>query len=375
MIDFTSQTDALDALKAKGRFRSLIPRAGHDFVSNDYLGLAASDELHDAALAALHRGVSVGSGGSRLLRGNASEHELLEAEAAAVFNTERALFFGCGFAANTAIYSSLPGHDDLILYDALIHASAHDGMRLGRGEKIAFRHNDVDHAEELIAGWRTKGRKGHIWLAFESLYSMDGDFARVDELVALANKYDAFVLVDEAHATGVFGDQGRGLTHSYAKAQNVLTLHTCGKGLGASGALVCGATPLIDTLINRGRSFIFSTAPSPLNAALVRVALQGMQSSNKRQLTLRNLIAHAHEQSEIHCGISGLQSQIIPVVIGEDKKTMELATRLQQRGFDIRGIRPPTVPRGTARLRISITLNTTAEVITEMFTALGKELE
>ena len=248
-------------------------------------------------------------------------------------------------------------------------------MRLGRGEKIAFRHNDVDHAETIITEWRSKGGKGHIWLAFESLYSMDGDFARVDELVALANRHDAFVLVDEAHATGVFGVQGRGLTHSYANARNVLTLHTCGKGLGASGALVCGAAPLIDTLINRGRSFIFSTAPSPLNAALVRAALKGLQSSDKRQGALQNLIADAHEQAEIHCGITNLQSQIIPVIIGEDKKTMELATRLQQRGYDIRGIRPPTVPQGTARLRISITLNTSTEVISEMFAALGEELE
>lgn len=375
MIDFTSQTEALDALKARGRFRSLIPRAGHDFVSNDYLGMASSDELHNAALEALNRGVNVGSGGSRLLRGNVSEHELLETEAAAFFGTERALFFGCGFAANTAVYSSLPGHDDLVLYDALIHASAHDGMRLGRGERTAFRHNDVGHAEELITDWRGKGGKGHIWLAFESLYSMDGDFAPADELVALANRHDAFVLVDEAHATGVIGDQGRGLTHSFAGARNVLTLHTCGKGLGAAGALVCGAAPLIDTLINRGRSFIFSTAPSPLNAALVRAAIKGMQSSDKRQVALQKLVAHAHEQANIHCGITGLQSQIIPVIIGEDKKTMELAKRLQQRGYDIRGIRPPTVPQGTARLRISITLNTTAEVITEMFTALGEELE
>lgn len=375
MTDFASHADALEALKSKGRYRSLAPRAGHDFVSNDYLGLAASDDLREAAMAALDRGVSVGSGGSRLLRGNTSEHELLEAEAAAFFNTERALFFGSGFAANTAIFSSLPGHDDLIVYDALIHASAHDGMRLGRGEKIAFAHNDVTHAENTITEWRANGGKDRVWLAFESLYSMDGDFAPVDDLVALANRHDAIILVDEAHATGVLGDRGRGLAHEFAEAGNILTLHTCGKGLGASGALVCGAAPLIETLINRARGFIYSTAPSPLNAALVRAALQGFPASNARQEALKNLVTHAHKQAQKHCGITGLQSQIIPVIIGDDKKTMALAARLQQRGFDIRGIRPPSVPQGTSRLRISITLNTSAEVISQMFSALAEELE
>ncbi|MGE4611721.1 MAG: 8-amino-7-oxononanoate synthase [Paracoccaceae bacterium] len=375
MIDFTSHADALEALKSKGRYRSLAPRSGHDFVSNDYLGLAASDVLHEAALEALRRGISVGSGGSRLLRGNTSEHELLEVEAAAFFNTERALFFGSGFAANTAIFSSLPGHDDLIVYDALIHASAHDGMRLGRGEKISFVHNNVAHAENTITEWRSKGGKGRVWLAFESLYSMDGDFAPVDDLVALANRHDAIVVVDEAHATGVFGDQGRGLVHGFEGSENILTLHTCGKGLGASGALVCGAAPLIDTLINRARGFIYATAPSPLNAAIVRAALQGLQASNARQEALKKLIAHAHEEANKHCGITGLQSQIIPVIIGDDKQTMALAERLQQRGFDIRGIRPPSVPQGTSRLRISITLNTSTNVISQMFSALVVELE
>lgn len=375
MTGFASHTDALEALKSKGRYRSLAPRAGHDFVSNDYLGLAASDVLREAALTALDRGASVGSGGSRLLRGNTSEHELLEAEAAAFFNTERALFFGSGFAANTAIFSSLPGHDDLIVYDTLIHASAHDGMRLGRGEKIAFAHNDVIQAEIAIAKWRANGGKGRVWLAFESLYSMDGDFAPVEDLVALANRHDAIVLVDEAHATGVFGDQGRGLVHGFEGAGNILTLHTCGKGLGVSGALVCGAAPLIETLINRARGFIYATAPSPLNAAIVRAALQGLQAPNARQEALEKLIAHAHEEADKHCNIKGLQSQIIPVIIGDDKRTMALAARLQQRGFDIRGIRPPTVPHGTARLRISITLNTSTEVISQMFSALAEELE
>ncbi|PHS19388.1 MAG: 8-amino-7-oxononanoate synthase [Blastopirellula sp.] len=367
--------DALDSLKSRGRHRILAPRAGHDFVSNDYLGLAGSEILNSAAKAALDRGVSLGSGGSRLLRGNTSEHELLETEAATFFNTERALFFGAGFTANSAIFSSLPDRDDLVVHDALIHASAHDGMRLGRADTVAFAHNNVTHAENLIKDWRAKGGAGRIWLAFESVYSMDGDLAPVEDLVALANQHDAFILADEAHATGVFGDHGRGLMHNYARAENVLTLHTCGKGLGVSGALVCGASPLIDTLINRARGFVFATAPSPLTATLVRAALAEIRMSEQRQTELKSLVAHAHALAEKHCGLSNLSSQIIPVIIGADKTTMGCAAELQANGFDIRGIRPPTVPQDTSRLRISITLNTSAEIISEMFAILGKELE
>lgn len=374
MTSFVSQLDALSALKSNGRHRSPAARAGHDFVSNDYLGLAESDFLRDAAIVALECGVGVGSGGSRLLRGNTAEHELLEAEAAEFYKTERALFFGSGFAANTAIFSSLPGHDDLVIYDMLIHASAHDGMCLGRGEKIGFAHNDVVAVEATMFAWRSSGGTGRIWLAIESLYSMDGDLAPLAELMAVAKRHDAIVIVDEAHASGVFGDHGRGLAHQFSGA-NVLSLHACGKALGASGALVCGAAPLIDTLINRARGFIYATAPSPLSAAIVRSSLQGIEESDARQKALQKLVEFAHEQAEKHCGITGLQSQIIPVIIGDEDETMALASRMQQRGYDIRGIRPPSVPRGTSRLRISITLNTTTKIIEQMFTALGAEMK
>ena len=373
MTSFVSQIDALSVLKSEGRYRSIAARAGHDFVSNDYLGLAESEFLRDAAVVALECGVGVGSGGSRLLRGNTPEHELLEVEAAAFFETERALFFGSGFAANTAIFSSLPGHDDLVVYDMLIHASAHDGMVLGRGEKIGFAHNDVVVAEAIMFAWRANGGTGRIWLAIESLYSMGGDLAPLAEFMAVAKRHDAIIVVDEAHASGVFGDHGRGLAHQFS-GENVLSLHTCGKALGGSGALVCGAAPLIDTLVNRARGFIYATAPSPLSAAIVRSSLQGIEESNARQTDLQKLVAFAHEQAEKHCGLTELQSQIIPVIIGDEDKTMALANRMQQRGFDIRGIRPPNVAKGTSRLRISITLNTTTEVIEQMFTALGEEM-
>lgn len=366
MTLFARHDTALRSLETRGRYRQLIPRAGHDFASNDYLGLAESDVLQAAARSALDRGVPVGAGGSRLLRGNQDEHFLLEQEAATFFGTEAALFVGGGFVANTAIFSTLPAQGDLVLYDALIHASTHDGMRLGRADTMAFAHNDVTDAAERIRLWREAGNTGQVWLACESLYSMDGDLAPIDGLATLAAETDAVLVVDEAHATGVFGDLGRGVSHSYASRENTLTLHTCGKGLGVSGALICGAQVLIDTLINRARGFVFATAPSPLNAALVRAALTELRTNPARQQRAQALMAHAHAQAERHCGLIGFQSQIMPVIVGKDKPTMALAAHLQGLGYDIRGIRPPTVPRNTARLRISITLNTSADVITQM---------
>lgn len=375
MIGFDAHKNALDALKTRGRYRALAPRIGYDFASNDYLGLARSDMLRKAAITALERGVGLGAGASRLLRGNDPEHEVLETEAATFFGTEKALFFGGGFVSNTAIFSTLPRPGDLIVHDALIHASAHDGMRLGRAQTVAFDHNDVTHAEAVIDAWRAQGGSGRIWLAFETVYSMDGDRAPISDLVALAQSHDAVLIADEAHATGVFGLHGRGLLQAYEGQADVITLHTCGKALGVSGALICGATPLIDTLINKARGFIFATAPSPLTAALVRAALHGLQQKPPLGDALAKRIAHARAEAVQTCGLPAPQSQIIPVIIGDDKQTMAVASRMQARGFDVRGIRPPTVPRGTARLRISITLNTSPAEISAMFSALAEELE
>lgn len=375
MNGFENYDNTLESLKSRGRYRSLIARSGHDFSSNDYLGLAASKTLREAALEALQRGVDVGSGGSRLLRGNTDEHSALEAQTAEFFGAEQALFLGSGFVANMAIFSTLPRPGDLILYDALIHASAHDGMKLGRADTMAFHHNDAIHAETVIKDWRENGGRGRVWIAVESVYSMDGDLAPIAELMEIAARHEAVLIVDEAHATGLFGDGGRGLSHAYAARPNLLSLHTCGKALGVSGALVCGASVLIETLINKARSFIFSTAPSPLDAALVRAALRDIETNPARRKAAHALIAHAHHEAHEKCGLTGLQSQIIPVIIGNDKKTMQLAERLQSLGFDVRGIRPPSVARGTARLRVSITLNVSENIVSAMFETLAREHE
>lgn len=360
---------SLDDLDARHRRRRLIPQAGLDFASNDYLGLANSDVLRAAAADALARGVPLGSGGSRLLRGNHAEHEALEAEAAAFFGAEAALFVVGGFQANQAIFAALPGPDDLVLYDELVHASTHDGMRAGRAETRSFAHNNPDDARRVLRDWRAQGGTGSIWIAVESLYSMEGDFAPLADFDALAVETDAILVVDEAHATGLYGPDGRGLAHGL-KAE-VLTLHTCGKGLGVSGGLVCGARVLIDMLVNRGRPFIFATAPAPFTAALVRASIAHLAADDTLVTSARARIDHAHATARAH-GISdnALKSQIIPVIIGEDAPTMHIATGLQAQGFDVRGIRPPTVPKGTSRLRISITGNVSNADITALFEAL-----
>lgn len=362
--------DDLSGLQSAGRYRALQPQAGLDFASNDYLGLARDSRLRDAVADALARGVAVGSGGSRLLRGNDAELAALEDEAAGFFGAEACLYFATGFAANAALLATLPQPGDLIVHDAMIHASAHDGLRLSRARAVAAGHNDAQAVEDAIRAWRAQGGTGTPWIAVETLYSMDGDRAPLTDLAAIAARHDAMLLLDEAHATGVWGDHGRGLGEALEGAGNVITLHTCGKALGCQGALVTGPRVAIDFLINRARPFIFSTAPSPLLASAVRAALRIVADEPERRARLHALIAHGEAVLAPH-GVTVTGTQILPLIIGEDRATMDRATALQAQGFDIRGIRPPTVAPGTARLRIALTLNVTAGDIDRLAEALA----
>lgn len=310
---------------------------------------------------ALQRGVPIGSGGSRLLRGNHPEHAALEAEAAAFFERESALYFSSGYAANAAVLATLPQRGDLVLFDALVHASAHEGMRLGRAETRQAAHNDVAAFAEAIAAWRGEGGAGRVWIAVESLYSMDGDIAPLAALSGLADRENAILLVDEAHATGVYGPQGQGLAHGLP-TDNLITLHTCGKALGCEGALVTGPAIVRDFLVNRGRAFIFSTAPSPLMAAAVRAALRIVAEGGALRAALADRVAAARAMLA-PLGVRAGETQILPLILRDDVRTMAVAGALQDSGFDVRGIRPPTVPAGTSRLRISITNNVSSSQI------------
>ena len=351
-----AQRGLLQALEQRGRSRVLRGVAGVDFASNDYLGLAGSGLLRGLTLTALERGFAPGAGAARLLRGNHPAFSALEATSAAHFGSGAALYFGAGYAANLALFSALPAARDLVLHDALIHASALDGMRLGAAEPRAFAHNDPQSARDALRHWRAQGGKGQVWLAVESLYSMDGDFAPLAELAALAIDEQAFLIVDEAHATGIWGPEGRGLATPFADLENIITLHTCGKALGVQGALVCADPVLVALLVNRARSFIYSTAPSPLLAEVLRGVLTHLEADPSRRLALLARVAQAEGLAR-GIGLAPSGSQILPVILPGDAACLAAAATLQAQGFDIRAIRAPTVPKGAERLRLSLTLN------------------
>ncbi len=370
-----SHDRALKALQKRGRLRTLSPRAGIDFSSNDYLGLASAPELVAAAEEALTRGVPLGAGGSRLLRGNHAEHEALEAEAATFFGAQTALFFGGGFLANYALFAALPQRDDLVVHDELIHASVHDGLRAGRATAVAAKHNDAQAFDDRISAWRAGGGIGRPWIAVESLYSMDGDRAPLADLIAVADRHDGVVVLDEAHATGVFGPEGRGLGAAFEGRDNVVSLHTCGKALGASGALVLAPAVLRDFLVNRSRPFIYATAPSPLMAAVVRRALAICRDEPQRRETLHRRVSDFGRLASAKLGLALSGSQIQPFVVGGDGDAVALAKAVRERGFDVRAVRPPTVPENTARLRIALTLNATAEDAARLVDAVAESVD
>jgi 8-amino-7-oxononanoate synthase len=363
----------LSALAKDDRLRSLRPCAGIDFSSNDYLGLANCSRMKRAVSAAVEAGTPIGAGGSRLLRGNCVEHERLEAGAAAFFGAEAAIFFASGYIANFSVLTTLPQRGDLLVLDQLVHASIHEGARAGRAEFRFSAHNDANSVEDVIRAWRSQGGTGRVWIVAESLYSMDGDFAPLDALASIADRHDAFLMIDEAHATGVYGKEGRGLTADYEGRENLVAIHTCGKALGAAGALVTATGILRDFIVNRCRPFIFSTAPSPLMAVAVQEALSILREEPEHQQRLTSLIAFACREIGTRQGWQLSGSQIMPYIVGDNARTMALAAALQARGFDIRGIRPPTVPAGTARLRISLTNNVGERDVRAMLEALAEE--
>ncbi len=344
-------SNKLQQLKELGRYRSLSLPNGIDLSSNDYLGMASHPALRRVAIEALEGGIDIGAGGSRLLRGHSQPHEDLELYAAEHFSAPATLYFGSGFMANYALLTTLPARGDVVLYDALVHASMRDGLKAMDAKAYKFAHNDVNALEDLLKRHRDQADK--IWICVESVYSMDGDFSPLDEVYNLAMTYDAYVFIDEAHGTGVFGAQGKGVSYDLVQKygyDRMITIHTCGKSIGVAGGLVCASVDVISYLINAARPFIYATATMPIQSLIVKNSLEILASDEGDEKRAR-LFVLCERAQEI---FGGAGSQILPIMIYDDKKAVKIAQVFQEEGFDIRAIRPPTVPKGTSRLRLSL---------------------
>ena len=386
----------LAALRDQGLYRELRrvdspqgPRleiAGRtlvNFSSNDYLGLANHAALKEAAARAVAT-FGAGSGASRLICGSLAPHHELEDSLAAFKGTEAALTFSTGFAAALGTITALIGKDDIIIADKLAHACIVDAARLSRARLRIFAHNDLNELEDNLkwaataqnAERGTRSESGHILVVTESVFSMDGDHAPLREIVALKEKHGAWLMVDEAHATGLYGDQRRGLAESLGVSDHVeIQMGTLGKALGASGGYICGSRVLIDFLVNRARSFIFSTAPVPAAAAAAAAGIEIVRSRkgeelNKAAWNLANLLDHAADAAGV--GICAPDSLIMPLIIGDEARTMAIASDLREKGFFVPAIRYPTVARGAARLRITLTASHSSNDVGDLVTALAE---
>ncbi|MEW4563397.1 8-amino-7-oxononanoate synthase [Bremerella sp. JC770] len=330
-----------------------------NFGSNDYLDLAADQRLRDAASQAISAD-GWGSGASPLITGRGNDQAKLEAELAAFEGTEAALTFSSGFAANAGTIDALTDRGDVILSDEKNHASIIDGTRLSKATVRVYPHRDVDYLENLLKQCGTFRRR---LIVTDTLFSMDGTIAPLDELVDLADQYEAILMVDEAHATGVFGEHGHGLCEHYGVEDRVpVRVGTFSKALGGHGGFVVGSQTLIDFLINRSRPYIFSTAAPAANSAAMLAALQIVQQEPQRRERLMEsaqfLRGALREQG---WSLGDSHSQIIPVIVGTETLAMELSAKLFEQGMLVPGIRPPSVPDGECLLRISLSAGHTRQ--------------
>jgi 8-amino-7-oxononanoate synthase len=323
-----------------------------NFSSNNYLGIANHPALAEAAKKAIDR-YGCGSGASRLISGNMTLHEELETRLATFKGTEAALVFNSGFQANTGLLSTLAGEGDVIFSDALNHASIIDGCRLSRAKSIVYAHGDLDRLESALKLEVDAGRK---LIVTETIFSMDGDEAPLNGIVELAEKYGAMVMVDEAHATGIFGSTGAGVVAKLGLGERVaVQMGTLGKALGGFGAYVAGSRALRELLINRCRSFIFTTSLPPAIMAMAMAAIDLVQQEPERREALwNNCRILSAGLRELGFSSGSAESPILPLVIGDAGKCMQFSERLLEKGIFAQGIRPPTVPPGTSRLRITL---------------------
>ena len=351
----------LAAVDAEGLRRTLKAPAGIDFSSNDYLGLSRDPRVTDRLIAGV-RTHGAGSTGSRLLRGEREATARLEVRFAAFKGTERALYFSSGYLANLAVVATFAEPGDLIISDALNHASLIDGIRLARAARVILPHADAGALEGVLSAHRGGGE---VFVVTESLFSMDGDEAPLAAYADLCRRYGAALIVDEAHAVGVFGQRGSGLIEACGVDDGVwLSVNTAGKALGVSGAFITGSAAAIDYLVQRARPMLFSTAAPPALADAIEMSLQIVeQEPERRALVLARAAFLRARLAEMGVPVAAGRSQILPVMVGENRRAVAMAEDLQAHGFDVRAVRPPTVPDGTARLRVSVNAGVSEAVL------------
>jgi 8-amino-7-oxononanoate synthase len=361
---------SLETLRAQGRLRGLLSPQGVDFASNDYLGYASLGELSTAPL-------SRSGAASRLLRGHHPIWDEVESTLARWHGAEAALVMTSGYVANQGLLATVIEKGDLVVSDALNHASIIDGLKLARGTRQTFFHRNPDHLAKLLDFLqhlrRPSQAHAELFIVTESLFSMDGDVAPLTALVELAERHGGHLIVDEAHATGCFGPQGSGLVDELGLRSRVLaTVHTGGKALGVPGAYICCSALLKQVLINRCRHLVYTTALPPQVGAWWLDALTRVRSDDAGRLRLHDNARLFRELLQDR-DLEGLgEHYIVPVVLGDDSRACRAAATLQRAGFDVRAIRPPSVPEGSARLRLSIHADHDADTLRRAATAVAE---
>ena len=390
MNPFEKQLEVqLEQLRAAGLYRELREvesrtgvrveikgRSLLNFSSNDYLGLATHPELREAAARAIAEW-GAGSGASRLICGSLGVHHQLEEALAGFKGTEAALSFSTGYATALGTIGALVGKDDVVIVDKLVHASVVDAARLCGAKLRVFSHNDANDLEKKLkwAASRPVPGASRVLVVTESVFSMDGDLVPLREIIDLKDRYGAWLMLDEAHATGLYGEKRRGFAEACELAHRIeVQMGTLGKALGAAGGYICGSRRLINLLVNRARSFIFSTAPVPAAAAAASAAIRIIQSAEgeaRRARLWQNVDQAKNTIIDAGWSLPPVQSPIIPLRVGGEDQALKLAEALRQQGILGPAIRYPTVARGAARLRLTVTAAHSADDITALGSALG----
>ncbi len=368
----------------QGTLRKLsLPNVLTDFSSNDYLGFARSEELFQGVQQELSKlrtprtGI-FGSTGSRLLTGNSDYAERLEKFISEYHKAEAGLLFNSGYSANTGLISSVAQKEDLILYDELSHASIYDGVRLSKADSFPFRHNDMAHLEERLKFFRSTSATTSLFVVVESVYSMDGDFAPLIEIVDLCEDYNAKLIVDEAHATGIFGKRGEGKVVELGLEKDIFArVHTFGKALGCHGAIVLGSADLRNYLINFSRTFIYTTALPLHSLLIIRSAYNMLSYSHNKTLNINSLIDLFLSKVKYYdiAGFLRSSSAIQSIIIEGNEEVKKISALVQKDGYDVRPILNPTVPKGKERIRICLHAFNTEEEINGLLVSLKKNRE